>query len=63
MLIENVTHHMDEKEQDWFPKVRAGLGCTQLQDLGARMMELKKTAPTSPARPSGVKKAIDAVIT
>ena len=54
---------MDEKEQDWFPKVRAGLGCTQLQDLGARMMELKKTAPTSPAQPSGVKKVIDAVIT
>ena len=21
MLIENVTHHIEEKEQDWFPKV------------------------------------------
>ena len=47
---------MDEKEQDWFPKVRAGLGRTQLQDLGARMMELTKTAPTGPAQPSAVKK-------
>jgi len=41
-------HHMDEKEQDWFRKVRAGLGRTQLQDLGARMMELKKTRPDQP---------------
>jgi hemerythrin superfamily protein len=42
VLIENVTHHMDEEEQDWFPKVRAGLGRKQLQELGARMLELKK---------------------
>ena len=62
VLIENVTHHMDEEEQDWFPKVRDGLGRKQLQDLGARMIELKKTAPTSPAQPSALKKAIDAVI-
>ena len=62
VLIENVTHHMDEEEQDWFPKVREGLGRKQLQDLGARMIELKKTAPTSPAQPSALKKAIDAVI-
>src|SRR6476659_3788784 len=62
VLIENGTHHMDEEEQDWFPKVREGLGRKQLQDLGARMIELKKTAPTSPAQPSALKKAIDAVI-
>jgi hypothetical protein len=23
VLIENVTHHIEEEEQDWFPKVRA----------------------------------------
>jgi hemerythrin superfamily protein len=62
VLQENVTHHMDEEEQDWFPKVRDGLGRKPLQDLGARMIELKKTAPTSPAQPSALKKAIDAVI-
>ena len=28
VLIENVTHHMDEEDQDWFPKVREGLGRT-----------------------------------
>src|SRR6478609_169191 len=62
VLIENVTHHMDEEENDWFPKVRKGLGRKQLQDLGAKMIELKKTAPTGPAQPSALKKAIDAVI-
>jgi len=54
---------MDEQEQDWFPKVRAGLGRKQLHNLGARMMELKKTAPTGPAQPSALKKAVDAGIT
>ena len=62
VLIENVTHHMDEEEQDWFPKVREGLSRKQLQELGAKMIELKKTAPTSPEQPSALKKAIDAVI-
>ncbi len=62
VLIENVTHHMDEEEQDWFPKVRAGLGRKQLRELGARMIELKQTAPTRPTQPSALKKAIDAVI-
>ena len=26
VLIENVTHHIEEEEQDWFPEVRAGPG-------------------------------------
>ena len=62
VLIESVTHHMDEEEQDWFPKVRDGLGRKTLQELGAEMIELKKTAPRSPAQPSAMKKTIDALI-
>ncbi len=62
VLIENVTHHMDEEEQDWFPKVRAGLSRNQLSELGARMIEQKQTAPRSPTQPSALKKAVDAVI-
>lgn len=61
VLIENVTHHMDEEEQEWFPKVRAGLGRKQLQELGARMLELKEKAPRKPSQPSALKKAVDAV--
>ncbi len=62
VLIENVKHHMDEEEEDWFPQVRAGLGRKKLAEIGAEMVERKKTAPTSPAQPSALKKAIDAVI-
>ena len=62
VLIENVRHHMDEEEQDWFPKVREGLGRNQLQDLGAQLLEAKRKAPRSPAQPSALKKAVDAVV-
>jgi hemerythrin superfamily protein len=62
VLIENVTHHIEEEEQDWFPKVRAGVGRKQLQDLGARMIELRDKAPRKPSQPSALKKTVDAVL-
>jgi hemerythrin superfamily protein len=62
VLIENVEHHIDEEEAEWFPKVREALGRNQLAELGARMIEAKKKAPRSPAQPSALKKAVDAVI-
>src|SRR5262249_27309677 len=63
VLIESVTHHIGEEEGDWFPKVREALGRKQLQDLGQRMAEMRPKAPRSPAAPSALKKAIDAVVT
>jgi hemerythrin superfamily protein len=62
VLIENVEHHMDEEEDDWFPKVRAGLGRKRLQDMGAEMLAMKKKAPRKPSQPSALKKTIDALI-
>lgn len=62
VLIENVLHHMDEEEQDWFPKVRAGLGRKALQDMGAALVEAKAHAPRKPTQPSALKKAVDAVL-
>jgi len=61
VLIENVTHHIEEEEQDWFPKVREGLGRNQLQEIGAKMLELRPKAPTKPTQPAALKKALDAV--
>jgi hemerythrin-like domain-containing protein len=61
VLIENVEHHIEEEEQDWFPKVRDGLTRKQLQDMGAQLLELKATAPTTPADPEAQKSARDAV--
>ena len=62
VLIENVTHHIEEEEQDWFPKVREALSRKQLQEIGARMLDLKESAPRHPSQPSALKKTIDAVI-
>lgn len=62
VLIESVTHHIDEEEQEWFPKVRAGLSRKQLQEIGARMLELREKAPRKPSQPGALKKAVDAVL-
>jgi hemerythrin-like domain-containing protein len=62
VLIENVRHHIDEEEEEWFPQVRAGLGRKALQEIGAEMTAARKKAPTSPAQPSALKKTIDAVV-
>lgn len=62
VLIESVEHHIEEEEGEWFPKVREALGRKQLADLGERMLQAKQKAPRSPAQPSALKKAVDAVV-
>jgi hemerythrin superfamily protein len=62
VLIENVTHHIEEEEQDWFPKVREGLGRKALQQIGAEMVKAREKAPTRPSQPSALKKTVDAVL-
>lgn len=62
VLIENVTHHIDEEENDWFPKVRSALGRKQLTTIGEQLLESRKTAPRHPSRPSALKKAADALL-
>ncbi len=60
VLIENVTHHIEEEEQDWFPKVREGLTRTQLREIGAELAAAKEKAPRRPEQPSALKKTLDA---
>lgn len=62
VLIESVTHHIEEEEGEWFPKVREGLGRKQLQQIGARMLELREKAPRRPEQPGALKKVADAVL-
>jgi hemerythrin superfamily protein len=62
VLIENVRHHIEEEEEDWFPKVRDGLGRKTLQEIGAEMEKARKKAPTKPSQPSALKKTVDAVL-
>jgi len=62
VLIENVRHHIEEEEAEWFPKVREGLGRKQLAEIGERMQAMRDSAPRSPAQPSALKKTVDAVL-
>jgi hypothetical protein len=52
---------MEEEEDEWFPKVREGLGRKPLQDMGQRMLDLRPSAPRRPMEPKALKKAIDAI--
>jgi hemerythrin-like domain-containing protein len=62
VLIENVEHHIEEEEKEWFPQVRSGLSRSVLQELGADMLKAKRKAPKKPSQPGALKKTIDAVI-
>ena len=48
VLMESVRHHVEEEEQDMFPKVRAAMGRKALTELGATMEKAKTAAPTEP---------------
>jgi hemerythrin superfamily protein len=62
VLIEIVEHHVEEEEDEWFPKVRAALGRKQLQEIGLQMEERRAKAPTSPSRPGALKKALKGML-
>jgi hemerythrin superfamily protein len=48
VLIENVRHHVEEEEQEWFPQVRTALGRKQLGEIGERLEAAKPQAPSDP---------------
>ncbi|MER6317026.1 hemerythrin domain-containing protein [Streptomyces sp. NPDC001581] len=48
VLMENVRHHVEEEEKEWFPDVRKAMGRNRLTELGKEMKAAKKTAPTDP---------------
>lgn len=60
VLIENVLHHIEEEEQEWFPKVREGMGRKELSELGERLIAMRETAPRNPSDPKAVQSAKDA---
>ena len=57
VLIENVTHHIEEEEQDWFPKVRKGLSRSELSAIGERILKTKAEAPMDPTDPRALESA------
>jgi hemerythrin superfamily protein len=53
VIIESVTHHIDEEERDGFPKVRDGFGRKALQEVGRELLAAKMNteAPDAAQRP------------
>ena len=62
VLIENVRHHIEEEEQDWFPKVRDGLGRTTPPGHRRRDDEGPEEGASQAVSAQALKKTIDAVI-
>ena len=62
VLMENVEHHMDEEDTEWFPKVREALGRKTLQEIGRDLLRVREDAPTRPSQPSAVAKVFKAVL-
>jgi hemerythrin superfamily protein len=48
VLMETVRHHVEEEEQELFPKVAKAFGKERLAEMGEAMAEAKKVAPTRP---------------
>jgi hemerythrin-like domain-containing protein len=48
VLIESVSHHIEEEEQEWFPLVRKAMSRKVLQQLGEQMAAAKAAAPADP---------------
>ena len=48
VLMESVRHHVEEEEDELFPKVRDALGRNVLGEIGDTMEQVKKVAPTKP---------------
>jgi hemerythrin superfamily protein len=48
VLMENVRHHVEEEEKEWFPDVRKTMGRNRLVELGEQMAAAKKKAPGHP---------------
>jgi hemerythrin superfamily protein len=56
VLTENVRHHVEEEEKEWFPEVRKAMGRKELQELGERMIAAKAKAPSDPLAVSSASK-------
>ena len=57
VLMENVRHHIDEEENDWFPKVREGMGRKALLELGEQIEAARPDAPHDPRDAKAMKSA------
>ncbi|MFC6600307.1 hypothetical protein [Kitasatospora paranensis] len=50
VLMENVRHHVEEEEKDWFPEVRKAMGRNRRVELGEQLTAAKTDAPRDPLK-------------
>jgi hemerythrin superfamily protein len=55
VLIENVRHHVEEEEKEWFPEVRKAMGRNRLAELGEQMDAARSDAPADPMQLASAK--------
>jgi hypothetical protein len=48
VLIEDVRHHVEEEEDEFFPTVRRALDTAQVRAIGDELAAAERTAPTRP---------------
>ncbi|MFE5494404.1 hemerythrin domain-containing protein [Streptomyces virginiae] len=48
VLMENVRHHVEEEEKEWFPDVRKAMGRNRLAEIGEQLEAEKGRAPRDP---------------
>lgn len=48
VMIETVRHHVKEEEDELFPEVRKAFSRSELQELGARLIDAQPAAPSRP---------------
>ncbi len=53
VLMEDITHHVQEEEGEMFPKVEKIIDSAELKELGKQMEEEKKNFQKSQAASSG----------
>lgn len=55
VLIENVRHHVEEEENEFFPQVRKAMGRKRLTELAEELTAAKPNAPSDPMRLASAK--------
>ena len=48
VLVETVRHHVEEEEQEWFPKVRRKMSRSRLSGIGVELEAAKSEAARTP---------------
>lgn len=48
VLTENVRHHVEEEEKEWFPRVRKALSTDELDELGVQLEAARSVVPKRP---------------